>query len=121
MRDGSGVYYYHNDHLGTPQRLSDATTGAVVWSAGYAAFGLAVVDPLSTVENNLRFPGQYFDAETGLHYNWMRTYDPGTGRNTQVDPIGFYGGIITYFGMWLGTLVTILILGVLLKLPLEKR
>jgi len=97
MLDGSGTYFYHNDHLGTPQRLSSATTGAVVWSAGYQAFGLAVVDPLSTVENNLRFPGQYFDAETGLHYNWMRTYDPGTGRYTQVDPIGFAGGDVDLY------------------------
>ena len=93
LRDGSGLYYYHNDHLGTPQRLSDASTGAVAWSAGYAAFGLAVVDPLSNVESNLRFPGQYFDAETGGHYNWMRTYDPETGRYTQVDPIGIWGNI----------------------------
>jgi len=91
MRQGGAVYYYHNDHLGTPQRLSDAG-GNVVWSAGYQAFGLAVVDPASTVENNLRFPGQYFDADTGLHYNWHRMYDPQTGRYTQVDPIRFAGG-----------------------------
>jgi RHS repeat-associated protein len=97
MLDGSGTYFYHNDHLGTPQRLTDATTGAVVWSAGYAAFGKATIDPLSTVENNLRFPGQYFDAETGLHYNWNRTYDPGTGRYTQVDPIGFAGGDLNVY------------------------
>jgi RHS repeat-associated protein len=97
MLDGSGTYFYHNDHLGTPRRLTDATTGAVVWSAGYAAFGAATIDPLSTVENNLRFPGQYFDAETSLHYNWNRTYDPGTGRYTQVDPIGFAGGDLNVY------------------------
>jgi RHS repeat-associated protein len=102
MLDGSGTYFYHNDHLGTPQRLTDATTGAVVWSAGYAAFGAATIDPLSTVENNLRFPGQYFDAETGLHYNWHRTYDPVTGRYTQVDPIGFAGGDLNVYRYVLG-------------------
>jgi RHS repeat-associated protein len=92
MVEGGSYYFYHNDHLGTPQRLTSAASGAVVWGAGYAAFGLAQIDPLSTVENNLRFPGQYFDAETGLHYNFQRTYDPEAGRYTQVDPIGFAGG-----------------------------
>jgi RHS repeat-associated protein len=48
----------------------------VVWSAEYSAFGEATVDPASTVEINLRFPGQYFDEETGLHYNWQRYYNP---------------------------------------------
>jgi RHS repeat-associated protein len=61
----------------------------VVWSATYDAFGKAGVDASSTIINNLRFPGQYFDAETGLHYNWNRYYDSGTGRYVTEDPIGF--------------------------------
>jgi RHS repeat-associated protein len=68
----------------------------VVWSARYTAYGQALVNPASTVENNLRFPGQYYDEETGLHYNWHRYYDPGTGRYLTPDPIGLVGGINLY-------------------------
>ena len=87
QRTATGRYYYHNDHLGTPQRLSDES-GDIAWSAGYTAFGNATMDPiLSTIDNNLRFPGQYFDLETGLHYNYQRFYDPSTGRYTTTDPL----------------------------------
>nr|WP_320050524.1 RHS repeat-associated core domain-containing protein [uncultured Desulfuromonas sp.] len=97
QRTSTGIYYYHNDHLGTPQRLSDES-GDIAWSVGYTAFGNATVDPiLSSIDNNLRFPGQYFDQETGLHYNYQRFYDPGTGRYTQVDPIGFFAGDVNQY------------------------
>jgi len=46
---------------------------------------------VETVVNHLRFPGQYFDEETGLHYNWHRFYDPSTGRYISADPIGLQG------------------------------
>jgi len=65
MKTGGQYYFYQNDHLGTPQKLT-AVNGAVVWSAKYSSFGEAEVDPNSTIENNLRFPGQYHDKETGL-------------------------------------------------------
>lgn len=45
---------------------------------------------------NLRFPGQYYDAETSLHYNYFRDYDPTTGRYIESDPIGLDAGVNTY-------------------------
>ncbi len=88
------LYYYQNDHLGTPQTLL-AKTGAVVWAAHYSAFGEAFITT-NTIENNLRFPGQYYDAETSLHYNYFRDYNPLTGRYIQQDPIGLGGGLNAY-------------------------
>jgi len=64
--------------------------GLVVWEAVYEAFGEARVD-VELVESNLRFAGQYFDQETGLHYNWWRFYNPGLGRYFRSDPIGLDG------------------------------
>ncbi|WP_226858241.1 RHS repeat-associated core domain-containing protein [Diaphorobacter aerolatus] len=99
------VRYYHNDHLGTPRELS-GEQGNALWSATYQAWGntLRVVqerateivqyraDPLDErVEQNLRFQGQYFDEETGLHYNRFRYYDPDVGRFVSQDPIGLLG------------------------------
>jgi RHS repeat-associated protein len=88
---GGSIYYHHNDHLGTPLALTDSNA-AVVWSAAYKPFGEAQVDQGSTVVNNFRFPGQYYDAESGLHYNWHRYYDPKTGRYLTADPIGLEMG-----------------------------
>jgi RHS repeat-associated protein len=89
------THYFHVDHLGTPQYLTD-NTGAVVWSADYEPFGKVSVALSSSRTQSLRFPGQYYDAETGLHDNWWRTYDPGSGRYLQSDPIGLMGGLSTY-------------------------
>lgn len=88
------LYYYNNDHLGTPQQMID-TSGNIVWSAQYSAFGKAHII-VNTVENNLRFSGQYFDEETGLHQNFRRDYDPATGKYIEADPIGLKGGINYY-------------------------
>ena len=91
MEQGGQYYFYHNDHLGTPQQMT-SVSGAVVWAAEYEAFGKATVVASSTVTNNLRFPGQYYDEEIGLHYNCHRYYDPGIGRYLEVDPLGLKGG-----------------------------
>jgi len=91
----ASVYYYHTDHLGAPQAVTD-NSGGIVWKADYLPFGKVIVSPLSTIENNLRFPGQYYDMETGLHYNWHRYYDPETGRYLTPDPIGLDGGMNLY-------------------------
>jgi len=85
QKTNGSYYWYQNDHLGTPQKLIDSQ-GDVVWEAVYEAFGKARVD-VELVENHLRFAGQYFDKETGLHYNWHRYYEPTTGRYLSVDPI----------------------------------
>ena len=95
MKTGSDYYFYQNDHLGTPQKLT-AINGAVVWSAKYSSFGKATIDDLSTITNNLRFPGQYFDKETGLHYNFKRYYDPVIGRYLTEDPTRVKGGLNLY-------------------------
>jgi RHS repeat-associated protein len=92
--EGANTYYYHNDHLATPQKMTDAS-GVVVWSADYKPFGEATVT-ISTITNNLRFPGQYFDSETGLNYNYFRDYNPLIGRYIEADPIGQAGGINQY-------------------------
>jgi RHS repeat-associated protein len=81
----------HNDHLAAPQKMTDAS-GTVVWSADYKPFGEATVT-ISTITNNLRFPGQYYDAETGTHYNYYRDYNPAIGRYVETDPIGIKGGM----------------------------
>jgi RHS repeat-associated protein len=89
------VYYYANNYLGTPMLMTDER-GVVAWEAEYKPFGQAKLNPNSKVENNFRFAGQYFDKETGLHYNYHRYYDPKTGRYLTPDPIGLNGGINLY-------------------------
>jgi RHS repeat-associated protein len=83
------------DHLDTPRQLTD-NTKKVVWNWAYSAFGENQPTNINNTVFNLRYPGQYYDAESKLHYNINRYYDPATGRYTQSDPIGLSGGINTY-------------------------
>ena len=96
------VFHYHNDHLGTPNELTN-DEGEVVWLADYEAWGntakvvwnQACIETLNVEKEHLqpiRFQGQHFDEETGLHYNRFRYYDPDMGMFTTRDPIGLRGG-----------------------------
>ena len=107
--NGSKHYAIHTDHLNTPRRLTNSSK-QVAWQWAFSAFGdeqpttgkNRYVDPASTpnagsttiadVTFNLRYPGQYFDKESNLHYNYFRSYDSRTGRYSQSDPIGLDGG-----------------------------
>ena len=103
------LYAIHTDHLGTPRRLTQAD-GQAAWQWAYTPYGdeaptlgakrftNETTNPTTGATNippvrfNLRYPGQYFDEESGLHYNYFRSYDPRSGRYTQSDPIGLDGG-----------------------------
>lgn len=94
IKQNNQVGYYQNDHLGTPKQIVTAS-GVTLWSADYDAFGDATIGQ-QTITNNLRFPGQYYDQETGLHYNYFRYYDPNIGRYIRPDPTGLASGLNTY-------------------------
>ncbi|WP_147457644.1 RHS repeat-associated core domain-containing protein, partial [Paracoccus alkanivorans] len=87
------VLIYWNDHLGTPQEITNER-GELVWQVALKAWGGIDRIFLDRAENNIRFQGQYFDAETGLHYNRFRHYDPAAGCFISQDPIGLSGGEI---------------------------
>ena len=104
------ISYLHTDHVGAPQSASGAD-GQMVWEWSRDAFGQGPVsrdafgqgpvnrdvdgDGQNTIVR-LRFPGQYYDRESGLFYNHFRDYDPKLGRYIQSDPIGLFGGINRY-------------------------
>ena len=89
------LLYLHGDHLDTPRLATDAS-GQIAWQWQSDAFGRGEALSQGSTQVNLRFPGQYYDAESGLHYNYFRDYDPETGRYVESDPIGLVGGLNTY-------------------------
>ncbi|GIX35724.1 MAG: RhsD protein [Lysobacteraceae bacterium] len=96
VQDGV-VHAIEADHLGTPRLARDLATGEVSWRWDFfgSAFGGHAAENRG-LDLALRFPGQYHDPATGLHYNYFRDYDPSTGRYVQSDPMGLKAGINTY-------------------------
>jgi RHS repeat-associated protein len=90
--EGGEVFFIRTDHIGRPVFATDPD-GVKVWEASYLPFGGVHV---STGAINLRFPGQWFQSESGLHQNWMCDYDPTTGRYLQADPLGLVDGASVY-------------------------
>jgi RHS repeat-associated protein len=94
------LYYIHTDHLNTPRLIANADQQTVWKWDQQEPFGVNAPDEnpssLGTFEFALRFPGQYFDKETNLAYNYFRDYDAATGRYVESDPIGLKGGVNTY-------------------------
>ena len=82
--EGGSIFYIRTDHIGRPVFATN-DLGLKVWQASYLPFGGVHT---STGGIDLRFPGQWFQSESGLHQNWMRDYDPTTGRYLQADPLG---------------------------------
>ena len=98
---GNTLYYIDTDRLGSPREVIDPVTNTIVWRWDADPFGSTAANDDPDGDGvaftlDLRFPGQYYDSETGLHYNYFRYYDPSTGRYITSDPIGLEGGINTY-------------------------
>lgn len=96
-------YYLETDHLGTPRQVIDPVTDIVLWKWDLLDSVFGANNPNedadgdnATFRLDLRFPGQYGDAETGLHYNLNRDYDYSTGRYVESDAIGLVGGNATF-------------------------
>lgn len=88
-------HYLYLDHLGTPQ-IAVNKQGEITWRTLTDSFGKAILNENNQITMNLRLPGQYYDQETGTHYNYMRDYQPITGRYIQRDPAGLTGGLNHY-------------------------
>jgi RHS repeat-associated protein len=94
------IYYVHSDQLNTPRQITRPSDNTAMWTWNSDPFGTdaANANPsgAGAFPYNLRFPGQIFDGEAGLHQNGHRDFDPAVGRYVESDPIGLGGGINTY-------------------------
>lgn len=93
----STVNYVHADGLNTPRVVANSA-GNTIWHLAYQtnAFGEQQPTSANGFVYGLRFPGQYYDVESGLAYNVNRDYEAATGRYIQSDPLGLDGGMSTY-------------------------
>jgi len=98
VNGSSTIRYVYTDHLGTPRAVTATTSSTPVWTWPWTQnpFGEKAASGVGGYTLNLRFPGQYFDAETGLIYNLHREYEPGSGRYIESDPLGLKAGVSTY-------------------------
>jgi RHS repeat-associated protein len=87
----ASIYYYHNDPNGCPAKITDKQ-GEVQWAVSYSVWGKVTRQHASATGNALRLQGQYFDEETGLHYNRHRYYDPHIGQFVSADPLRLAAG-----------------------------
>jgi RHS repeat-associated protein len=98
-RETARIFHFHTDPVGTPLELTDEA-GELAWAGKYTAWGKVERGEdaalLERTEQPLRYPGQYADGGTGLHYNTFRYYDPDVGRYVSQDPIGLLGGENVY-------------------------
>jgi RHS repeat-associated protein len=93
--NGNSVHYVIADALNTPRAITDSM-GATVWQWSIENNAFGEQQPIGGFTYNLRFPGQYYDEESGLFYNVRRYYEPATGRYIQSDPLGLLAGVNTY-------------------------
>jgi len=95
----SSLYFVQTDQLNTPRAITDQSN-ALVWKWDSDPYGSVPPNEQpaggASFVFNLRFPGQVFDRETYIYYNYYRDYDPQIGRYVQSDPIGLNGGVNTY-------------------------
>lgn len=92
---GSSIFHYQLDPFGTPLELTDPCA-IIVWSACYRAYGNVHTFDIADISNPLRFQGQYYDDESGLHYHRHRYYNPSTGRYLSPDPLKLAAGLNSY-------------------------
>ncbi|MEL7480099.1 MAG: RHS repeat-associated core domain-containing protein [Pseudomonadota bacterium] len=87
--------FVQTGHLGQPLLFTDGT-GSVIWRGEITPWGDVVHISGSANSNDLRLPGQWAEAGSGLSQNWHRDYDPSTGRYIEADPLGIAAGQSVY-------------------------
>ena len=90
----NATYAIHADHRDAPRMMTNDDK-QTIWKAHYSPFGEINIEK-QTAQLQLRLPGQYEDNETGTYYNYLRDYDPKTGRYITSDPLGASAGLNTY-------------------------